>query len=99
MNLNHEKIEEIYRKMEILLLQLDGSIGLPLQTSSFVTKDGFDLGSTTEGKLEDDPYRISYLLNGECLDDFPHLNEFDIWDKKFSNGTKQIGNYNFLVAV
>lgn len=81
MSSNHNIIQEIYKKMEMLLLQLDGSIGLPLQTSNFVTKNGFDLGSTTEGKLDDDPYLISYLLNGECLDDFPHLKECDIWNE------------------
>jgi hypothetical protein len=91
------KKQHIYKKMEELLLELDGDAGLPMEDSGFVTDDGFDLGSTTEGYL-DNPVRyvISYSLSGECLndDDFPHLNEMSIWDEwqKLYKELKEVDN-------
>ena len=46
MNLINKYKQEIYKDMENLLSQLDGSIGLPMKKSGFITDDGFDLGST-----------------------------------------------------
>ena len=81
---------QIFNDMEELIWEIfgDGSIGIPMTDSGFVNDDGFTLGSTTEGNLDDDiRYTIDYELNGVCLDDeydsINNLNENGTWKKLY----------------
>ena len=76
--------------MEELIWEIfgDGSIGIPMTDNGFVDENGFSLGSTTEGQLDDDiRYTIDYELNGVCLDDeYDSINDLDVegtWKKLY----------------
>jgi len=81
---------QIFKDMEELIWEIfgDGSIGIPMTDSGFVNDDGFTLGSTTEGNLNDDiRYTIDYELNGVCLDDeIESIGDLDVggtWKKLY----------------
>ncbi len=81
---------KIFNDMEELIWEIfgDGSIGLPMTDSGFVNDDGFTLGSTTAGQLDDDiSYSIDYELNGVCLDDeIESIGDLDVegtWKKLY----------------